>query len=152
MRRYNLVEKARESEVVGIVMGTLAVREFNAIYKLLRGAVARSGKKSYELLVGKLNEPKLKNFMHIDVFVLVACRENSLFETWAFNAPVLTPYELLLALDPDFDWEARVESDFASVLRAKEAKREGKTVEQIELEEALNEEEGGVENGDRGNN
>lgn len=32
------------------------------------------GIKSYEVLVGKLNEPKLKNFAsYIDLYVLIAC-------------------------------------------------------------------------------
>ena len=35
----------------------------------------------YTIAVGKLNVPKLANFMEIDIYVLVACPENSLVES-----------------------------------------------------------------------
>ena len=35
----------------------------------------------YTIAVGKLNVAKMANFMEIDIFVLVACPENSLVES-----------------------------------------------------------------------
>ena len=35
----------------------------------------------YTIAVGKLNAPKMANFMEVDVFVLVACPENSLVDS-----------------------------------------------------------------------
>ena len=35
----------------------------------------------YTIAVGKVNAPKLANFMEIDVYVLVACPENSLLDS-----------------------------------------------------------------------
>ena len=51
----------------------------------------------YTIAVGKLNVPKIANFLEIDVFVLVACPENSLLDSRDFFKPVITPYELELA-------------------------------------------------------
>lgn len=35
----------------------------------------------YTIAVGKLNPAKMANFMEIDIFVLVACPENSLVDS-----------------------------------------------------------------------
>ena len=47
--------------------------------------------------MGKLNVPKMANFLEIDVYVLVACPENSLIDSHEFFKPVITPFELELA-------------------------------------------------------
>ena len=36
---------------------------------------------SYLFVMGKLNVPKMANFMEVDVFVLVACPENTLIDS-----------------------------------------------------------------------
>jgi len=71
------------------------------------------GKKCYEVLVGKLNEPKLKNLPTIDLYVYVGCRETSLISSKEFMMPVATPHELLMALLPDlFPWQSKIITDF----------------------------------------
>jgi diphthamide biosynthesis protein 2 len=56
------------------------------------------------LAVGKPSPAKLGNFLEIDVFCLIACPENSLLDSREFMRPVVTPYELSLALDSEFKW------------------------------------------------
>ena len=68
----------------------------------------------YTIAVGKLNPAKMANFMEIDIFVLVACPENSLVESQVvcvcvcvympcdvrvqeFYRPVVTPFEMEVA-------------------------------------------------------
>ena len=51
----------------------------------------------YTVAVGKLNVPKLANFLEIDIYVLVACPENSLVDSHDFFKPVITPFEMELA-------------------------------------------------------
>ncbi len=51
----------------------------------------------YTIAVGKLNVPKMANFLEVDVFVLVACPENSLLDSSQFYKPVVTPYEMEVA-------------------------------------------------------
>ena len=41
--------------------------------------------------------PKMANFLEIDLFVLVACSENSLVDSQEFFKPVVTPYEMEIA-------------------------------------------------------
>jgi hypothetical protein len=89
--------------------------------------IRRSGKKDYTLAVGKLNPAKLANFADIDLFVcmspreserecvcvcsaladigglyaaVVACPLNSIIDSKEFFKPIVTPFELELALAP----------------------------------------------------
>jgi diphthamide biosynthesis protein 2 len=80
-RRYYLVEKARDAERVGILVGTLGSRDYPLILERLRQTVRRAGKRCYTFLLGKPNVAKLANFPEIDVFVLVACPESSFPDT-----------------------------------------------------------------------
>ncbi|KAJ3151843.1 Diphthamide biosynthesis protein 2 [Irineochytrium annulatum] len=97
MRRYALMQKARDADVIGIVVGTLGV-----------------GMKPYLIAVGKPNPAKLGNFLEIDAFVLVACPENSLLDSRDFLRPIVTPFELELALSPDTrDWGGDYITDLA---------------------------------------
>jgi diphthamide biosynthesis protein 2 len=80
MRRYATVQKARDADVFGILVGTLGVASYLPLITHLRALLARAHKKSYTLSVGKLNPAKLANFAEIECFVLVACPENSLVE------------------------------------------------------------------------
>jgi len=80
-RRHYAVEKARDAERVGLLVGTLASRDYPLILERLRGTIRRAGKRGYTFLVGKPNVAKLANFPEIDVFVLVACPETSFPDT-----------------------------------------------------------------------
>lgn len=64
MQRYNLVEKVRSdaSQVIGILIGSVAVDNYMQMINAIKVTAAKAGKKYYEVLIGKLNEPKLKNF------------------------------------------------------------------------------------------
>ncbi len=80
-RRRFAVEKARDAERVGLLVGTLGSRDFPLILDRLRQTIRRAGKRCYTFLVGKPNVAKLANFPEIDVFVLVACPETSFPDT-----------------------------------------------------------------------
>ncbi len=116
MKRYYLVEKAKDANVVGIVVGTLGVTDYMTIIAHLKEIIKKVGKKSYTLVVGKLNVAKLANFMEVDVFVLVACPENSLLDNQEFYKPVLTPFEMELACNRARDWTGDYVTDFRQIL------------------------------------
>lgn len=98
MRRYAVVQRARDADVFGILVGTLGVGEYIyqqpvlsqtpehilasylPLIKHLRSLLAAAHKKSYTVSVGKLNPAKLANFAEIECFVLVACPENSVID------------------------------------------------------------------------
>ena len=84
----------------------------NRLKELLR----KSGKKHYTFVVGKLNVAKLANFMEIDMYVLVSCYENSLLDSSDFYRPIITPYELELACNPERQWHGAIVTDFQQLL------------------------------------
>ncbi|KAF7361445.1 2-(3-amino-3-carboxypropyl)histidine synthase subunit 2 [Mycena sanguinolenta] len=116
MRRYATVQKARDADVFGILVGTLGVASYLPLIKHLRTLLARSHKKSYTISVGKLNPSKLANFAEIECFVLVACPENSLVESRDFLRPIITPFELEVALQAEQSWTGRYVLDFEKLL------------------------------------
>lgn len=71
-----------------------------------------AGRKVYTISVGKLSPAKLANFQEVDIFVLLACPENSLVDavdptglrSREFYKPIVTPYEMMLALDESRAW------------------------------------------------
>lgn len=76
-----MMQRARDADVFGILVGTLGVASYLHLITHLRKTLADSGKKTYTICVGKLNPAKLANFAEIECFVLVACPENSIVES-----------------------------------------------------------------------
>ncbi|KAF8887021.1 putative diphthamide synthesis protein-domain-containing protein [Gymnopilus junonius] len=116
MRRYVAVQKARDADVFGILVGTLGVASYLPLISHIRRLLARKHKKSYTISVGKLNPAKLANFLEIECFVLVACPENSLIEDKEFLRPIVTPYELEVAMQAEQSWTGRYILDFEKLL------------------------------------
>ncbi|XP_054240412.1 2-(3-amino-3-carboxypropyl)histidine synthase subunit 2 [Indicator indicator] len=116
MRRLYLVERARDAHVVGILVGTLGVAGYLTVLQHLRELLRWAGKRSYTLAVGKPNPAKLANFLEVDIFVLVACAQNSLLDSSDFYRPVVTPYELELACNTAREWTGNYLTDFRDLL------------------------------------
>lgn len=101
-RRYGKLLHLTTAGVIGILVNTLSVANYLSSIDALRAKIAAAGKKSYTVVVGKLNPAKLANFAEIEGWVVVGCWESSLVEEDAnFYRPVLTPFELEVALMPD---------------------------------------------------
>ncbi|KAF9971481.1 Diphthamide biosynthesis protein 2 [Actinomortierella ambigua] len=116
MRRYFLVQKAKDADIIGIAVGTLGVSSYTTMIKHLKALIESKGKKAYTFVMGKLNVPKMANFMEIDCFVYVACAENSLIDSKEFYRPIVTPYELELALSKSREWTGEYITDFQQLL------------------------------------
>ena len=59
---------------------------------------------------------KLANFSEIDVFVLVACPENTMVDSREFYTPIVSPFDVELALVPDRTWTGAYTTDFNRIL------------------------------------
>lgn len=70
----------------------------------------------YTFVVGKLNPSKLANFPEIDCYVIVACPDRSLLESREFYRPVITPFELEVALNRARPWSGDYINDFRLLL------------------------------------
>lgn len=119
MKRYYAIERAKDANVVGILVGTLGVADYLTVIQQLKETISRAGKKSYMFAMGKLNVPKLANFMEIDIFVLIACPENSLLDSSEFYKPVVTPFEMEVACNKKREWSEEYVTDFRQLLPGK---------------------------------
>ena len=109
------------SDVFGLVVGNVGLASSQSLLQELRSQLKRASKKSYTLSVGRLNPAKLANFAEIECFVLVGCAEGGVVDSKDFLRPIITPWELLLALKgPGEDWEPNKWTlDFGRVLDGK---------------------------------
>lgn len=78
MKRYFLIQKAKDAATVGLVVGTLGSGDFRGMTNHLSIMLRACGKKDYTFLVGKVNPAKLANFDEVDIYCLVACPEHSM--------------------------------------------------------------------------
>lgn len=90
----------------------LCIGSYMDIIDHVKKVIRASGRKSYTMVMGKLNVAKMANFMEVDCYVLVACPENSLIDS-KVNIPLSlsfalalaflhTLYSMLFLLDPFF--------------------------------------------------
>lgn len=116
MRRYYLVQRAREAEIVGVLIGTLSAARRQAMLAAVKRLIRHAGRKQYTFVMGKLNSAKLANFAEVGVYVLLGSAEHSLLDSRDFYRPVVTPYELHLALTPGAEWTGEYILDYARLL------------------------------------
>ncbi|KAJ8010677.1 hypothetical protein DPEC_G00077610 [Dallia pectoralis] len=116
MKRYYGIERAKDASVVGILVGTLGVACYLSIIEQLKETIHRAGKKSYMFAMGKLNVAKLANFPEIDIYVLIACPENSLLDSSEFYKPVVTPFEMEVACNKNREWSGEYVTDYRDLL------------------------------------
>ena len=117
-RRYALVTSVNTASIFGILINTLSVKNYLHIVDHVKARIRDAGKTSYTFVVGKVNAAKIANFSEIGGWVVIGCWESSLIESKDFWKPVLTPFELELALTDDRDrsWTGEWRSDFQSIL------------------------------------
>jgi len=124
MKRHFLIEKTKDAERIGLLVGTLGTANYSDILERLRSTIKNAGKKVYTFLVGKPNVAKLANFPEIDVFVFVACSETSIFDSKDYFKPIITPYELELACNKQQEWCGSIATDFHDLLKGGEKHKE----------------------------
>ena len=128
-RRYFLIEKAREANIIGIVVATLGARGYREVLERLKKKIADAGKKSYTIVMGRVQPAKLGNFpecevsgststckfaisltaalipfMGLQVFVMLSCPESVILDCKEFYQPIITPFEADIALSDDKFW------------------------------------------------
>eukprot|EP00249_Psilotum_nudum_P011848 c23421_g1_i1 orf=135-1808(+) len=122
-RRYYLVERAKDANIVGIIVGTLGVAGYQQIIQHIRRLIKEAGKKSYTLVMGRPNPSKLANFPECDVFVLVACAQTALLDSKEFLSPLITPFEAVLSFTRGMQWMGTYHLDFQAVINSSIAQR-----------------------------
>ncbi|KAI3953695.1 hypothetical protein MKW98_017519 [Papaver atlanticum] len=135
-RRYYIVEKAKDANIIGILVGTLGVAGYLNMINQMKALIARAGKKAYTLLMGKPNPAKLANFPE-----------------QRFLSPVITPYEAILAFNRGSHWTGEYVIGFQDLMTSyqfsvdggpEEARfsfRKGCYVEDFNQQESVNDDE-----------
>ncbi|KIW51143.1 diphthamide biosynthesis protein 2 [Exophiala xenobiotica] len=117
-RRYALITSLTTVPIWGILINTLSVKNYMNMLSHIQRQISAAGKKSYLFVVGKLNPAKIANFSEIGGWVVVGCWESSLVDSKEFYRPIITPFELELALQSDDTrvWTGEWRADFQAVL------------------------------------
>ncbi|KAF2874454.1 putative diphthamide synthesis protein-domain-containing protein [Massariosphaeria phaeospora] len=129
-RRYALLTSLSTTPIFGILINTLSVKNYMHILAHVQSQIAAAGKKSYTFVVGKVNAAKVANFGEVGGWVVIGCWESSLIESSDFWRPIVTPFELDLALQSDSErvWTGEWTGDFMAVLgKAVETETETQT-------------------------
>lgn len=118
-RRLFAVHRAMAASTFGILVHNVGLARSRTVVKALRELLHAHGKKSYTISVGRLNPAKLANFEVVECWVLVGCREAGLVDPKEYYRPIVTPWELQLALQGDAgEWAPeRWTLDFEKVIR-----------------------------------
>jgi len=118
-RRFYLTQKAKMSNIIGILVGTLSQDRFRTVVASVRQKIEESGRTSYTFVVGKINVAKLANFAEVECFVLIACGETSILtDERDYHLPVITPTELEIALgEKEWGGAGSCNTDFGDFLQ-----------------------------------
>jgi diphthamide biosynthesis protein 2 len=100
MKRSHYIEKCKDAQALGIVAATLTTKGYLDIIKHIQELASKRHIKTYIFAVGKVNPAKLANFTEIDCFVLVGCAENNLYNSREFYKPLISVFEVEMALNP----------------------------------------------------
>lgn len=115
-RRYYLVEKAKDANIIGILVGTLGVAGYLHMIHHMKELITVAGKKAYTLVMGKPNPAKLANFPECDIFIYVSCAQTALLDSKEFLAPVITPFEAMLAFNRGSQWTGNYIMEFRDLI------------------------------------
>ncbi|KAL5439950.1 hypothetical protein PMIN07_005898 [Paraphaeosphaeria minitans] len=126
-RRYALLTSLSSASVFGILINTLSVKNYMHILAHVQAQIAAVGKKAYTFVVGKVNAAKVANFSEVGGWVVIGCWESSLIESKEFWRPLITPFELGIALQSDDSrvWTGQWDADFQNVLEEESRSKGG---------------------------
>lgn len=99
--RSDAIETARRGKVFGLILGALGRQgNVSTVDRMERNLLA-AGKTVVKIILSEIFPQKLSIFDGIDAFVQVACPRLSIDWGYAFNKPLLTPYEANVLMGKD---------------------------------------------------
>ncbi|EDO16687.1 hypothetical protein Kpol_1052p35 [Vanderwaltozyma polyspora DSM 70294] len=119
MKRYKYMHVARTAGCIGILVNTLSLRNTNETINKISQLIKNNGKKHYLFVVGKPNVAKLANFEPVDIWCVLGCGQSGIIidQYNEFYKPIITPYELTMALSPEVTWTGKWIVDFKEALK-----------------------------------
>ncbi|CCE61864.1 hypothetical protein TPHA_0B01920 [Tetrapisispora phaffii CBS 4417] len=133
MKRYKYMHVARTAGCIGILVNTLSLRNTKETISRLSKLIKDNGKKHYLFVVGKPNVAKLANFEAVDIWCVLGCGQSGIIldQYNEFYKPIITPYELTMALNDKVTWTGKWLVDFKQVLNEIEKGEEEKEEDNI---------------------
>lgn len=101
--RKAAIETARTAQKFGIILGTLGRQGSTKVMQFIRQRLEFHNKNSVFILLSEIFPTKLSLFADVDAFVQIACPRLSIDWGTAFAKPLLTSFELAVALG-DAQW------------------------------------------------
>ncbi|KAK6645981.1 hypothetical protein PHAVU_L003146, partial [Phaseolus vulgaris] len=89
---------------------------FCAIINQMKELITAAGKKAYSLVMGRPNPAKLANFPECDVFLYVSCAQTALLDSKEYLAPVITPFETMIAFNRRSQWTGAYVMEFQDLI------------------------------------
>lgn len=117
-RRYRFMMMTKHASTIGVLVNTLSLENTRKILNKVVKWIKDAGKKHYMFVVGKPNVAKLANFDTIDVWCILGCSQSGIIiDSYGdYYKPIITPYELQLALMPEVTWTGKWVVDFNEVM------------------------------------
>ena len=97
--RAEAVRRAKHATTFGLILGTLGRQGSPRVLHTLEALLARAGKQYTIVLLSEIFPAKLNAFTDIDAWIQIACPRLSIDWGYAFDRPLLSPYEATLALE-----------------------------------------------------
>ncbi|XP_055628762.1 2-(3-amino-3-carboxypropyl)histidine synthase subunit 1 [Toxorhynchites rutilus septentrionalis] len=102
--RKKAIDDSRDAKKFGLILGTLGRQGSTKVMEHLQRRLKHHKRQAVIILLSEIFPNKLELFKDVDAFVQVACPRLSIDWGTAFAKPLLTPYELSVALG-DAQWK-----------------------------------------------
>ena len=99
--RFDQIEQFKKANYFGIIFGTLGRQGNPYILKRLCKLLDEYNKKYIIIMLNEITETKIMNYNKCECFIQLACPRLSIDWSDQFTKPMLTPYEIYLALDQE---------------------------------------------------
>eukprot|EP00358_Blepharisma_japonicum_P001781 CAMPEP_0202949674 /NCGR_PEP_ID=MMETSP1395-20130829/16518_1 /ASSEMBLY_ACC=CAM_ASM_000871 /TAXON_ID=5961 /ORGANISM="Blepharisma japonicum, Strain Stock R1072" /LENGTH=154 /DNA_ID=CAMNT_0049652915 /DNA_START=569 /DNA_END=1029 /DNA_ORIENTATION=+ len=102
----------QDATIFGLLI--LSLPYYNSISAKIKALLRKNKKEAYPIYLGKITPLKLGNFSDIDMFVLIGCPHTPLPDNREFFKPVITPFELEVGLNQNWDgsYSTKFEGDY----------------------------------------
>lgn len=97
--RHSAIMEARKAKKWGIILGTLGRQGSPRVLETLKQRLDEAGIPFVTILLSEIFPQKLAQFEDVECFVQIACPRLSIDWGYAFERPLLTPFEGVTALE-----------------------------------------------------
>ncbi|CCH43631.1 Diphthamide biosynthesis protein 1 [Wickerhamomyces ciferrii] len=102
--RHDAIQTASKAKKIGLILGALGRQGNINTLANLESNLSKRGIIVVKIILSEIFPQKLSMFDDIDAFIQVACPRLSIDWGYAFNKPLLTPYEANVMMEMDKMW------------------------------------------------